>query len=99
MNCLSMKEKPLKELRQITDVPEPQSFKKIIYGYVTAPRCLQKLQIAHFFSWNSLIGIWVFYTHIYAVSISEESDITKNYGEFRLLPSPAQFLKLTKWPE
>ena len=81
VNCCSMKEIALKELRQLSDIPAQESFNKILKSYLTAPACMKKLQLGLFLAWNSLIGVWVFYTHLYAVFVSHKDLIEQNYGK------------------
>ena len=42
---------------------------------------MKKLQFSAFLNWNSLIGVWIFFTHLYAVSVSNPDYLGEKFDE------------------
>ena len=57
-------------MRENGDKIELEGLLDRIKGYIFAPACLKKLQFKAFLNWNALVGLWTFYTRLYAVHIS-----------------------------
>ena len=79
LNVLSMKEVPLPELKEQGLAPQLENLGKTLKGYLNAPLCLKKLQMNVFLNWNSLIGLWVYFTHLFALTVSNKESIEEDF--------------------
>ena len=57
-------------MRENGEKIELEGLSERIKGYIFAPACIKKLQFKAFLNWNALVGLWTFYTRLYAVHIS-----------------------------